>query len=268
MTSRTVSLRCVVACLALAVTFAAATTLSAEELGGKRPEVPPGSTPVAQGSERFYLTRADFDETSAYFRAQLGEPLLSGGQEGDASSRRNVFTYRTESRANQTTRYTCVRVQDGNSQSAIPSILQELRGAVRRGLLTEQRYEEIAEDYQWLSRLFFVSSDDLGGPERTVDTEIVRRYRRFLQFGLWMDPEELTQQMTRMAARGDEEGLARLEEMMVPDFKRAQEMQTTTALVDHWLECLEEIAELSETYGFPVEIDMEHTVTLTDDHKG
>lgn len=239
----------------------------AQDLSGVRPAALPGSTPAVDGADRYHLSPRDFDEALAYYTREIGEPM-SAGHDVESGRRWAVFAYRAERQPNKTTLYTCVRVREGNAESAVPSVFRELRGAVHYGHLTLDRYDEIAAEYAPVSELFFRPSEELGGPDRTVDAELLRRYRNFVQIGMWFEPEMLEAEIMRIARSGDEEALERLQKMLMPDIARAQELQTTAAIVDHWLECLDEIRALSVTDGFRLEIDLEHLVLLSDDGHG
>lgn len=227
----------------------------------------PGSVPAVDGADRYHLSQHSFDEAFDFYGKRLGEPM-SAGHDAASGRRWAVFAYRSEPQQNQTTRYTCVRIREGNADNAVPSVLRELRGTVQREYLTRDRYDRIAAEYAPVSALFFRSSEEFGGPDRTMDAELYRRYQNLVRIGMWLEPAILQEEMMRIARSGDEEALERLKETMTPDIERVQALQTTAAIVDHWLECLDEIRALAETDGFGLEIDLEHSVLMSDDGHG
>lgn len=85
---------------------------------------------------------------------------------------------------------------------------------------------------------------------------------------MWIEPEDLEAEIMRLVRSGDQAAMDKLKAMMEPDFMRAQEIRTTDAIVDHWLECLEEIRSLAPTHGYRLQIDMEHELTVSADSKG
>ncbi|MFW6288449.1 MAG: hypothetical protein ACOC2Q_01575 [Spirochaetota bacterium] len=256
-----------ICCAVVVASLVAIAPAATQELSGRRPDPMPGSTPAFDGAERFHLSQHGFDEALAHYTRVIGEPM-SVGQNADSGRRWAAFAYRSEPHANQTTRYTCVRIREGNPDNAIPSLLRELRAAVQRGYLTRERYNQIAAEYASVSELFFRSSEELGGPDRTMDAELSRRYTNFVRIGMWLEPQILQEEMMRIARSGDQEALDELKEMLMPDIERVQELQTTDAIVEHWVECLNEIRSLAETDGFRLEIDLEHSILISDHDKG
>jgi len=136
-----------VICFAVAVAALVAIGPAAtQEPGGRRPEPLPGSTPAVDGAERYHLSHSSFDEALNHYTRVVGDPM-SMGHDGASRYRWTVFAYRSELQSNQTTRYTCVRIREGNPVSKVPSVLRELRGSMQRGYLTREQYDEIAAEY-------------------------------------------------------------------------------------------------------------------------
>ncbi|MFW6232032.1 MAG: hypothetical protein ACOC37_03150 [Spirochaetota bacterium] len=254
-------------CVVIGAVLVAVAPGTAQELGGRRPDPLPGSTPAVDGADRYHLSQRSFDEAFAHYAQAIGDPM-SESRDATSGRRWAVFAYRSEPRPNETTRYTCVRISEGNPDNAVPSVLRELRGTVQRGYLARDRYDRIAEEYASVSRLFFRSREDFGGPDRSVDAELYRRYQNLVRIGMWLEPQILQEEMMRIARSGDEEALDELKEMMTPDVERVEALQTSEAIVDHWLECLDEIRAHADTDGFPLQIDLEHTILLSDDGHG
>ncbi len=262
---RTVSAHAIACCAATLIACALVPApVAAQESTGRRPAPLPGSAPLCEGEDRYLLAHDGFEDALSHFGDLLGEPMTTG-ENRETGTRSAFFVYRTESQPNDVTLYTGVRVIVGNSRNGVSLALEELRTAVQRGHLTQARYEQIETEYAELSTLFFRAHDD---PDRPVDEEIVERYRRFLRRGIWLELEDLQREIDRAMKNRDPEALERLQEMIAPDVERHQRLLTTDEIVDHWLECLEEIRAAAESDAYPLYVDMEYTLLVSDNRKG
>ncbi|AFG38648.1 hypothetical protein [Spirochaeta africana] len=253
---------------------------------GQRPAALPGSVAVpgavepggsagrpstvgaaSSGPARIYLSQQEYEAAVAHFQQLLGEPITST-HDSRSGSRTVFFAYRAEQTQPGVTRYTGVRITTINPDNAVPAILRELRSAVQRGFLTQARYDEIAREHADLVPLFFRPTGAPAEHGRAADAAVLRRYRNFVQTGLWMESAEMQQEMMRLAAAGDQAGLIQLQQQLEQNVSRVQQLQTTAAIVDHWLDSLAEIRALAPEHGFRLQIDMEYTATYSDDMKG
>ena len=220
--------------------------LSLSKSDCKEPSVYPGAVKKYIEGEYTYLTRDSYEKVKDYYQKEIGRTARDDTRGPGLSCSFVYVPRKPDPDAVFITRHR------GRSR-ATNSVFSELGKLIYSGVLSQDRYDEIQDKYDHLSRCYYVQVKDENGEITTRDEIIYQKYRHKAGLGETDSIEEVMERAKELMMQGKTEEGTELMRKASENMQKGIGKATSADAVDIWIECLDELASAA----YPIEIRLQ-----------
>ncbi len=212
----------------------------------QEPSVYPGAAKKFLEGRYTFLTRDSYEEVKDYYQKEIGKNARDDTR-GPGLSCSFVYVPR-----NPDPDAVFITWHRGRSL-ATNSVFSELGKLIYGGVLSQYRYDEIYDQYGYLSRCYYVQVKDENGEITTRDEIIYQKHLHKTGLGQFESIHEVMEKAQELVMQGKTEEGTELMRKATENMQKGLEKGTSADAVDIWIECLEELASVA----YPIEIRLQ-----------
>ncbi len=212
----------------------------------QEPSVYPGAAKQYLEGNHTFLTRDSYEKVKDYYQKEIGKNARDDTRGPGLSC---SFVYVPRKPDPDAVFITWHR---GRSL-ATNSVFSELGKLIYGGVLSQDRYDEIHDQYGYLSRCYYVQVKDENGEITTRDEMIYQKYLHKTGLGQFESMDEVMKKAQELIMQGRTQEGTELLKKATENMQKGLEKGTSADAVDIWIECLEELASVA----YPIEIRLQ-----------
>ena len=212
----------------------------------QEPSVYPGSAKKFLESDHIYLTRDSYEKIKDYYQKEIGRNPQEDTR-GPGFSAYFVYVPRMpDPDAVFITRHR------GNSR-ATNRVFSELGKLLYNKVLSQDRYDEIHDQYGYLSSCYYVQVMDENGEITTSDEITYQKYLHKTGLGEFESIHDIMEKAQELMMQGRTQEGTELMRKASENMQKGLKKGTSADAVDIWIECLDELASVA----YPIEIRLQ-----------
>jgi hypothetical protein len=212
----------------------------------KEPSVYPGATKKYLDGSNTLLTRDSYEKVKDYYQKEIGRnPQEDSFSPGSGCS----FVYVPRKPDPDAVFITLNR---GYSR-ATSSVFSELGKLVFIGVLSQDRFDEIQDQYNYVSKCYYDQVKDENGEITTRDDMVYQKYRHKAGLGGTESIHEVMEQAQELMMQGRRDEGTEMMRKATENLQKGIEKSRSADAVDIWIECLDELASVA----YPIEIRLQ-----------
>jgi hypothetical protein len=212
----------------------------------QEPSVYPGAAKKFLEGKYTFLTRDSYEKVKDYYQKEIGRNPREDTR-GPGLSCSFVYVPRMPDPD-----AVFITLHRGRSR-ATNSVFSELGKLIYGGVLSQVRYDEIHDQYGYLSRCYYVQVKDENGENTTRDEMIYQKYLHKTGLGQFESIDEVMEKAQQLMMQGRTQEGTELLRKATENMQKGLDKGTSADAVDIWIECLDELA----SGAYPIEIHLQ-----------